>query len=43
MQIVAYKKGDMIIEKDERNNNFFILKKGTLKITEYESETNEDG
>lgn len=35
MLLVTFKKGDMIVEYGELNQNFYILKKGTLKITEY--------
>lgn len=37
MELVTFKKGEMIIEYGDLNPNFYILQKGTLKITEYES------
>lgn len=40
MLLVTFKKGDMIIDYGELNDNFYILKKGTLKITEYDPDTN---
>ena len=40
MRLMTFKKGDMIFEYGDMNDNFYILKKGTLKITEYERESN---
>ena len=36
MVLMTYKKGDIIIDYGDTNNNFYILKKGTLKLTECE-------
>lgn len=36
MELVTFRKGDMIVDLGDLNNNFYILQKGTLKITEYE-------
>ena len=36
MVLMTYKKGELIIDYGDTNNNFYILKKGTLKLTECE-------
>jgi CRP-like cAMP-binding protein len=36
MVLVTYKKGDLIVDYGDMNHNFYILKKGTLKLTECE-------
>lgn len=40
MRLVTFKKGDMIVDYGDQNDNFYILKKGTLKITEYDPNSN---
>lgn len=40
MELVTFKKGDMIIEYGDLNQPFYILQKGTLKITEYDPDSN---
>lgn len=36
MVLVCYKKGDLIIDYGESNQNYYLLKRGTLKVTECE-------
>lgn len=36
MILMTYKKGDIIVDYGDTSNNFYILKKGTLKLTECE-------
>ena len=36
MVLVSYKKGDLIIDYGESNQNYYLLKRGTLKVTECE-------